>query len=357
MMIRFQHLALFALLSLLCYTAIDVRLYGFVAVSDEGSTGTETETKNDFVWIMSFGGSGTSYTIQTVETATGFTTASNYGADFDASVPGITPQGPFWRSPHKAKAQQALTKTHCGGYCMSCTDYVHTPTSFEKACRTGTRPGGEAVTYEPTPTKVVHLIRNPMDNLVGRMHLAQKRQAKAGKDHLANLENTRDGFLDWCRTVDEKRRPKELEPFTNVPCAAEWYRYVQWHNLAYQTHAHWTTHYVYYEDYAKPQTIQGLLDFLGQPQVHAILPFRAGQSYQHMFSAEDRAAVQAMVQQLALPPVWKLLQRYFEPQVAWLLSFPNSVGTGPHAYHHPHCSSLTHPRPRARRTRSSTRNA
>jgi hypothetical protein len=70
-------------------------------------------------WIMSFGGSGTSYTIVNTEAMTLRSTASNYGQEFRPhSVPirANYTNGPFVRSPRIGLPDRyVLTKTHCGG--------------------------------------------------------------------------------------------------------------------------------------------------------------------------------------------------------------------------------------------------
>lgn len=124
---------------------------------------------------------GTSYTVLNTEFVSGCTTASNYAANYDPLVP-VRPEyvnGPYLRSPDKPlPPRYILTKTHCGGYCMDCppTAYLLDPEPFQQSCLLSQRSYNAtafySVLYSPDiPKRAVHLIRNPFDNLVGRMHL------------------------------------------------------------------------------------------------------------------------------------------------------------------------------------------
>jgi hypothetical protein len=55
-----------------------------------------------------------------------------------------------------------------------------------------------------------------------------------------------------------------VHKYQSVPCHAEWFRYIQWHNMAYATTKellHLPVHYLYYDDYTKDfnKTVQALL--------------------------------------------------------------------------------------------------
>ena len=306
-------------------------------------------------WILSYGGSGTSYTIVNVEQLTNATTASNYGGDYVPCLPirDDWPDGPFVRSPEKPfPPKYILTKSHCGGYCMDCGPkvYLHTPETFETACRTARKrlPNSTNtvhVTYDRNiPVRAIHLIRNPFDNLVGRMHLATKHHNKRVADNTEedddndiynNFTNTVTGIEEWCQYLDEKyatedalarhpEQPEQLlyEQYLDVPCHAEWYRYIQWHNLAYETTQHrlrLPVHYLYFDNYTNHyvETVDQVLDFLQAPARNPTpYPFVAGKTYSQMFTAEHAAAATNMVRELASPAVWDLLKHYFQD---WLL--------------------------------------
>jgi len=204
---------------------------------------------------------------------------------------------PFLFSPHLPIGDRyTLTKTHCEGraYCDSChhSQAVQDLASFEKGCRRASinvrLPPADIENSERCKEKektlyydyrrvlkVVHLIRNPFDNVVARMHLGVELRRKepdrvtkilSGKDYedndkvntmlLKRFNDTVDGVLAWCTYVDElfhdarsmvlsesgkfRGEPNEAHAKRNVtiperllrrmsivPCHSEWFRYVQ----------------------------------------------------------------------------------------------------------------------------------
>ena len=155
-----------------------------------------------------------SYIISTELTNT--TTATNYGLEGDIKDKESTPafeggfNGPFLelipdRSTNIPKL--ILTKTHCGGIAASRnpTTYIETPRSFLKACLKGKRGvlSTESKSLATHSTwysqelvkKVVHIFRNPMDNVVARFHLERKRfTSKKDVKWLARFPNNQQGF-------------------------------------------------------------------------------------------------------------------------------------------------------------------
>jgi hypothetical protein len=148
---------------------------------------------------QSFPNSGTSYTLHAIRELTNTTTATNYGLEGDIkdedSVPvfkgdaGIN--GPFLELiPGRTTSLPnfILTKTHCGGFSTSLDPqtYLETPRSFLMDCLSGVR-GIRSTTDSKTMEKirvrysqdlvkrVVHIIRNPLDNIVARFHLERAR--------------------------------------------------------------------------------------------------------------------------------------------------------------------------------------
>jgi hypothetical protein len=242
--------------------------------------------------------------------------------------------------------------------------YLHTVDSFEEACLTGHKhdeSGGIFVTYDRSvPRKAVHLIRNPFDNIVGRMHLSTKRR---DTDDL--YTTTPEGLAAWCRDADERYRKEEnsiMSQYESLPCRGEWYRYIQWHNLAVQVQKRLQipVHRLYYENYtyALEETVDGLLSFLELNQKYPPLEFISQKHYIDLFDADHARKAAFFARNLSAPETWQLLQHFFtewledstqdasgeltedkgtllsqgalsvtasQPQVAWLLSFPNSV--------------------------------
>lgn len=150
--------------------------------------------------------------------------------------PELADNGPFLRNSNLQLSSFTLTKTHCAGYCVDCKphDYVHTVESFQRGCLSGFKSvNGKHIktSYEATvPSRAVHLIRNPFDNIVARVHWALR------------LNKTTDPDFDlWCHEMDSMFPLKESETslissevkemWKELPCHSDWYRWTQWHNL------------------------------------------------------------------------------------------------------------------------------
>jgi hypothetical protein len=99
----------------------------------------------------------------------------------------------------------------------------------------------------------------------------------------------------------------------NVPCHGEFFRYVQWHNLANQVVKDKPTLVVHYEDYNTQwnRTANKILKYLHLEQKHPLRPFRY-HSYDEYFSDADRESGRALIQQLATPAIWEQLEHYFD---------------------------------------------
>jgi len=245
--------------------------------------------------------------------------------------------GPFVYHPenYDAPPSYILTKTHCEGYCDDCPPerFVMTIDSFEKECRTARKYNITTGRYykvvynSSVPKRAVHLLRNPFDNLVARLHLAVKRRHDLGwtEEQLSPFSNSREGLLAWCDFIDKKNEKKiKRTPlitsgikklFIGLPCAAEWYRYVQWHNLAIETtqRLHLPTHVLYYENYTDhfDETVSELLNFLELPSVSNPKSFIPGKTYLHFFSEDEARAAAELVRALASVDCWKLISHYF----------------------------------------------
>lgn len=314
---------------------------------------------------------GTSYTLANVEKMSQTTTATNYGGDNDPCLPVHSgwENGPFWHRPERDRAPKesfVLTKTHCGGYCMDCGPkaYLHTGDSFEEACTTGAKhveDGHETVSYDSALIqRAVHLFRDPFDNIVGRMHLAIDH--KGDDPSVAAYTNDQQGLEAWCSYLDRTFAAQEAESplqqilriqYKDLPCHAEWFRYVQWHNRAYEVTRQRLgvdVHYLFYENYTTnfDETVQEIFDFLHLPvRDTEPQPFYSGKSYGNFYSENHARRAAHFVRRLALPPVWAKLKHYFKDElleekalaaiddefdysgrsaeVTWLMSFPNSV--------------------------------
>jgi hypothetical protein len=232
---------------------------------------------------------------------------------------------------------------------MDCgpSTYLHTKESFVTACRTAmhrTSDGRVVNTQYPLdlPTRAIHLFRSPFDNLMGRLHLSKKRKqsqpqstnSKLQKDDTVKVDmelwktfdDSTQGVVKWCHHLHEHWKDEERavtgqlqtirQLYGHVPCFAEWYRYIQWHNLAYQT-AHTVARipvdYLYYENYTLHynDTVQELRQSLQLPAVQTPLPF-ASHAYRNIFPPSWVSQVAQLMHDVADPPVWDKIRHYFE---------------------------------------------
>ena len=250
---------------------------------------------------------------------------------------------------------------------MDCTPnaYVHSTDSFETACRTAKlKRNGTIEEYKYDTSLVeraIHMIRNPFDNLVGRMHLGRKRRQQQGR-HTDSFEDTPEGIEAWCRQLDEhvlelERKspliPNEfIDKYGQVPCHAEWFRLAQWHTYTVQVTERLglPVHVLYYENYTTnfDETTAQLFEFLQLDAIHPPHPFHPGKTYSHLFDKEHIVAASKLVKAVASNKAWNLIKHYFVlpqqaatagqtpvdtttfenkndfPTIALLMSFPNS---------------------------------
>lgn len=330
------------------------------SLSDEEVSYDVSDEKRPLIaWLASYPNSGTSYTMSLVALATNLSTATNYGReetyerDDSIVVHENHPEGPFWggtsrtRNVHEHIRElpdtYVMTKTHCGGRCVKCpaTEYVTNATSFLKQCQRShgymTVNGHKGHHFEAfidtsRIARVIHLIRNPFHNVVARYHLERHH---VNEDALLETRYPYNaaGFQRWCKDIDDEYQPAEHRVFANetlqlmrrVPCRAEFFKYIQWHNrlveimssddlLFDSSKDNSRVLVVYYEDYETNlnKTAKTILDFLEQKAILPLRPFRALPSYSDHFSLHDRQAAKDLMQAVATPETWKLIQRYFD---------------------------------------------
>jgi len=144
---------------------------------------------------------------------------------------------------------------------------------------------------------------------------------------IANAYNaTREGFRDYCEKanrefVEEERAARFknvslLEIMPDVPCRAEFFRYVQWHNLAFQTcqATQLDTLVVYFDSYDSRllETTSELLEFLGLTRLGPSPDFAEMKvyAYRDYFTLEERKEVGQMLNRIASPTALRHLLRY-----------------------------------------------
>ena len=299
--------------------------------------------------------SGTSFTSELVRTVTRHNTASNYrettAVSGESVVPVFkdSPRGPYWTDPLQPNLSRPtrgyiLTKTHCGGYCDQCPPerYIETPESFLQKCLSGDRIiveqdgvdhgewwEGEFDSYSKELLgRAVHVIRDPFDNIVSRFHLTYKHFGKTGQtDKLELYPRSRDGFRSFCDDMDQQFYQEELATeayrdvlniMTSVPCHADFFRYIQWHNLAFETTADLAipTMVIHYENYTNnfDETKDRLLEFLGQEATHDPPEFETGKTYREYFTEQEIEAVSTMFSRLVSDKTWMSMKHYLDPQ-------------------------------------------
>jgi hypothetical protein len=175
---------------------------------------------------QSFPNSGTSYTLHAIRELTNTTTATNYGLEGEIrdeeSVP-VFPgdsglNGPYLElRPGRTTSlpKLILTKTHCGGYntILDPTKYILSSRTFLRWCLTGKRgvysSSSRSSSFGATPSieshpvhyhkdvvkRVVHLIRNPLDNVVARFHNERNKFVRMqDEEWLKEYPNNKRGF-------------------------------------------------------------------------------------------------------------------------------------------------------------------
>ena len=236
------------------------------------------------VWLMSFPNSGTSYTIVNTERLSNTTTATNYGDETtnNDNRPRqrlFSDTGPFVHRPEKRMQPESriLTKTHChvgveaDWFWQKCHSTSWHEQESNRTVHKSVEYNISLLTSSQTSvvplTGVVHLVRNPLDNLVSRMHLRVKRMARRrhwdsntvdfylGRRNSTTTTNNnnettvdsndvaaaaeRQGFLAWCRDQvdDQTTQHSLLHPeisalLSAIPCYTDLLYYLRWHNLA-----------------------------------------------------------------------------------------------------------------------------
>lgn len=280
------------------------------------------------------------------EKISGSSTGSNYAFDWDneqqlVPIHAESKNGPFFHRPNMSYPEYVLTKTHCASYCNDCSpdNYaINSTKQFRDGCATASRKDASSgrrieSRYSKTfPVKIVHLLRNPFDNIVSRIHSEIKSRPffeNLTNDQKHALLSSRDGFESWCEYTDKKFEEEEKHTtllsdeikniFKDLPCHADWYRYIQWHNYAISIMDELSvpTHTLYYEEYDTKykKTVDTLFDFLHLQRINEPIEFVPRKSYDTYFTHEDSRAAIRLVRTLATPKSWNRLKHYFDKWV------------------------------------------
>lgn len=301
--------------------------------------------------LMTFPNSGTSYTITMIQKVTQLATASNYVGEVSKydSHPNVTvygdhPEGPFWRGrgssgtlPPLPKTT-VLVKTHCTGYDLNNGIFAYRLSSerFAGGCRyTSTTSNSSQHGRYPAELvdRLVHIVRNPFDNMISRFHHEYNRRvpaARAGNERAINytIEHPKNqtGFRQFCRDLDsdfskqykQDDFPEDLyNQIEKTTCHDEVIQYIEWHNGAFDTSEILgvPTLVFYYEEYGDNfnATLSRLLEFLKLPQQQEPLAFHSGHEYERdYFPDEDRDNIIRLAKMLATDKTWNAIEHYFK---------------------------------------------
>lgn len=265
--------------------------------------------------------------------------------------PDIVSNGPWQRNNSLPLPPVVLTKTHCAGYKdrTSYKDSIISTAGFLEGCATSIQFADynnlknrlkvrTKYDHKNLVVSVVHLIRNPFDNIISRMHHGMKiRQQELGlsDEVMQKMMSTPAGVMAWCKVSDnafrlENQLPKrnakdknfpgkktwDLRLLLNIPCHSEIFRYVEWHNAAIRMiqQEKFRSLVVYYENYETKynQTVDSVLEFLGLTREAEPLPFRTGKTYRdHFFTQNFQDRTKEAIQGMASDELWQILRKYF----------------------------------------------
>jgi Sulfotransferase domain len=172
--------------------------------------------------------------------------------------------------------------------------------------------------------KAIHLIRDPFDNVVSRFHLERQLPGREA----AKFEDSREGFRSYCKSIDNAHKANEkrviflsdqlLEIMRTVPCHEDFFRYIEWHNLAFFTarDLELDTYVLRYDSYRTRynETVNELLDFL-KLTVHKNgqwVPFYEGYVYSNYFTDNEKRAVAEAFEIMSSSETWKHVRPYFD---------------------------------------------
>lgn len=184
--------------------------------------------------------------------------------------------------------------------------------------------------YKPDRlAKAVHLIRNPFSNIVSRFLLESNIPGRAA----STFAKSREGFREYCKSIDNLFAVNEqkvifldaeiLNVIRKVPCHEDFIRYVEWHNLAFNTadDFHLPTLVLHYESYEHRYnaTVKELLQFLELEQKAEPLAFQQRNTDDY-FTSEERAALKEAFLMMASFKTWRYLSPYFEGDDTYVAS-------------------------------------
>jgi hypothetical protein len=109
--------------------------------------------------------------------------------------------------------------------------------------------------------------------------------------------------------------PKVWQLMKNIPCRDDFFRFAQWHNLAFVTTQSLgiPTLVVHYEDYDTNynETATKLVEFLHLPLRGELINFFKGKEYIDYFSPAEQQNVTKAMKIMSLSSTWDQISHYF----------------------------------------------
>jgi len=158
---------------------------------------------------------------------------------------------------------------------------------------------------------------------IARFHLEYNEMKAANNlEYVNNFPKNQTGFHRWCKRSDLKTALLEtryIDPDLNsalrkIPCFNEFFKYLQWHNMAHYTlhDMNIETMVLHYQEYSDnfEKTRDRVLNFLGLPRVGKGITFHPGKIYRHYYTREQKIAIKSFILEYATPDTWNQLRRY-----------------------------------------------
>jgi len=296
-----------------------------------------------------------------IQETTQTSTATNYGQsimldsglivqELIGSVPvfeGLE-EGPFAFSNSKPFPTSGfvLTKSYCGGHCISCwpKEFFQSGEQWFKECLSGAKYSVETERTEAASFdydlvgKHVHLIRNPITNIAARFEHEFESWGQYNPSMQRKYPLSRKGFKKWCRKFNDNmvsvggvsRRKSEAEYYLTTrelqdlswkfPCHTDFYRLVQWHNhvneIAETLRAkNIPVKVIHFEHILADQagTVYALIEYLELEKVREVFNVTTkGLKYRKdYFSANEKRHIKSYIKQFSSQATWRDLYKYF----------------------------------------------
>jgi hypothetical protein len=111
-----------------------------------------------------------------------------------------------------------------------------------------------------------------------------------------------------------------MDAMKGVPCMSEFYRYIQWHNLAFSVTSDLQIPFMllHYEDYSTrfEDVTNELTDFLGLEQVGKAPEFINDKTYLDYYTEQDKRNIARFIREYATKPTWQNVQHYLSDFVS-----------------------------------------